>query len=190
MAARSAPLAQFKDPLTRTVPLRLVLTTSQPVAAASTAAAMQVVDSGLYPLFGSENSNPNVLPSAATMRSDAELRQALQQQLEYYFSKENLSRDTYLISQMDAEQYVPIATIASFEQVKKLTSDLSLVVRVLKGERPASADLRLPDRLLLRVSRLAAGAGGRDGEEGASGQRQALRRDPARDPGNDATDRD
>lgn len=101
-------------------------------------AVMQVVDNGqLYPAYGTENSNPNILSAAAPVagiRSDAELRQALQQQLEYYFSKENLSRDTYLISQMDSEQYVPIATIANFEQVKKLTRDLSLVVNVLKGE--------------------------------------------------------
>ena len=55
-------------------------------------------------------------------------------QLEYYFSRENLAYDTYLKSQMDADQFVDIATIASFPQVKKLTSDLNLVTQVLRGE--------------------------------------------------------
>lgn len=125
-AHTAPPATHFTDPH---VPVRLVVTPNQAVT------VMQVVDNSLYPAFGTENSNPNILSAAApAARSDAELRQALQQQLEYYFSKENLSRDTYLISQMDSEQYVPIATIANFEQVKKLTRDLSLVVHVLKGE--------------------------------------------------------
>lgn len=68
------------------------------------------------------------------------LKAALQQQLEYYFSKENLSRDPYLVSQMDSEQYVPIATIAGFEQVKKLTKDISLVVQVLKESPMVQVD--------------------------------------------------
>ena len=68
------------------------------------------------------------------------LKAALQQQLEYYFSKENLSRDPYLVSQMDSEQYVPIATIANFEQVKKLTKDINLVVQVLKESSMVQVD--------------------------------------------------
>ena len=55
-------------------------------------------------------------------------------QLEYYFSRENLAHDTYLMSQMDADQFVDIATIASFPQVKKLTSELNLVTQVLRGK--------------------------------------------------------
>ena len=129
-AHTAPPVAQFGDPH---VPVRLVVTPNQAVT------VMQVVDNSLYPAFGTENSNPNILSAAASApRSDADLRQALQQQLEYYFSKENLSRDTYLISQMDSEQYVPIATIANFEQVKRLTRDLSLVVHVLKGQSEPS----------------------------------------------------
>jgi hypothetical protein len=129
----SAQSAPFSDPHNH-VPVRLVV---DPInQSAVTVMQVTVADNSLYPAFGTENSNPNILSAATApaVRSEAELRQALQQQLEYYFSKENLSRDTYLISQMDSEQYVPIATIANFEQVKKLTRDLSLVVNVLKGE--------------------------------------------------------
>ena len=63
-----------------------------------------------------------------------DLKLRLMRQLEYYFSRENLAHDTYLMSQMDADQFVDIATIASFPQVKKLTSDLNLVTQVLRGE--------------------------------------------------------
>ncbi|RWS28103.1 la-related protein 4-like protein, partial [Leptotrombidium deliense] len=61
-----------------------------------------------------------------------DLKVMLQNQLEYYFSRENLGRDTYLLSQMDSDQYVPISTVANFDQVKKLTSDMKLIVETLK----------------------------------------------------------
>lgn len=60
------------------------------------------------------------------------LKQLLAAQLEYYFSRENLANDTYLVSQMDGDQYVPIWTVANFNQVKKLTTDIKLITDVLK----------------------------------------------------------
>lgn len=62
-----------------------------------------------------------------------EIKPMLQHQLEYYFSRENLARDSYLLSQMDSDQYVPISTVANFDQVKKLTRNLDLIINVLKG---------------------------------------------------------
>lgn len=62
-----------------------------------------------------------------------QLRQKLKLQLEYYFSRENMVNDRYLKSQMDAEDYVPIKTIANFKMVKRLTDDLRLIIDVLKG---------------------------------------------------------
>lgn len=50
------------------------------------------------------------------------------------FSRENLANDTYLMSQMDSDQYVPITTVANFNQVKKLTNNLELITSVLQGE--------------------------------------------------------
>ncbi|XP_065834404.1 la-related protein 4B-like isoform X2 [Oscarella lobularis] len=61
-----------------------------------------------------------------------ELRQRLKKQLEFYFSRENLASDAYLLSQMDKDQYVSIKVIAGFNQVKKLTSDYDLIVDVLR----------------------------------------------------------
>lgn len=63
-----------------------------------------------------------------------EIKRMLQTQLEYYFSRDNLSHDTYLLSQMDSDQYVPIITVANFEQVKKITRNMDLIVEVLKGK--------------------------------------------------------
>ena len=50
-----------------------------------------------------------------------------------YFFRVNLSSDSYLQSQMDADQYVPIATVASLGQIVELTTDLQLIVDILRG---------------------------------------------------------
>lgn len=62
-----------------------------------------------------------------------ELETALRQQLEYYFSKENLARDSFLISKMNSQRFVPIDVIANFRKVKQLTEDVELLVRIMKG---------------------------------------------------------
>jgi len=46
--------------------------------------------------------------------------------------RENLSKDLYLISQMDSDQFVPIWTIASMEGIKVLTTDMDLILDVLR----------------------------------------------------------
>jgi la-related protein 4 len=51
----------------------------------------------------------------------------------FVISRENLASDTYLLSQMDNDQYVPIWTVANFNQVKKLTTDIKLITDVLRG---------------------------------------------------------
>lgn len=45
-----------------------------------------------------------------------------------------MNRDKYLLTQMDRDQWVPIPIIAGFNQVRKMTSRLELVVDVLRGE--------------------------------------------------------
>ena len=74
------------------------------------------------------------VPATPNGMSLDELKAKLQKQLEYYFSRENLAHDTYLLTQMDADQYVSIWTIANFNQIKKLTNDVSLVTQVLRGK--------------------------------------------------------
>ncbi|XP_013783273.1 la-related protein 4-like isoform X2 [Limulus polyphemus] len=69
-----------------------------------------------------------------------ELKVMLQRQLDYYFSRENLAHDTFLVSQMDSDQYVPIITVANFNQVRRLTKDLKLIVEVLRESPNVQVD--------------------------------------------------
>jgi hypothetical protein len=41
----------------------------------------------------------------------AALLNAVRNQIEYYFSRENLRSDTFLLSQMDSQQSVPLQTV-------------------------------------------------------------------------------
>ncbi|KAL1117218.1 hypothetical protein AAG570_004545 [Ranatra chinensis] len=78
-------------------------------------------------------------PNGPSMPID-QLKQMLSSQLEYYFSRENLANDAYLISQMDNDQYVPIWTVANFNQVKKLTTDIKLITEVLRESPNVQVD--------------------------------------------------
>lgn len=68
------------------------------------------------------------------------LRESLKKQLEFCFSRENLSKDLYLISQMDSDQFVPIWTIACMEDIKALTTDMDLILDVLRDSPSVQVD--------------------------------------------------
>ncbi|KAF0035021.1 hypothetical protein F2P81_012779 [Scophthalmus maximus] len=72
--------------------------------------------------------------------SEENLRDSLKKQLEFCFSRENLSKDLYLISQMDSDQFVPIWTIACMEDIKALTTDMDLIVDVLRASPMVQVD--------------------------------------------------
>lgn len=69
-----------------------------------------------------------------------QLKLMLSNQLEYYFSRENLANDTYLLSQMDNDQFVPIWTIANFNQIKRMTNDIKLITDVLRESPNVQVD--------------------------------------------------
>ncbi|KAI8647368.1 hypothetical protein BD408DRAFT_378675 [Parasitella parasitica] len=66
-------------------------------------------------------------PSANNNVDPETLKAYICQQIEYYFSVDNLCRDIFLRSQMDTDGYVPITLIAGFNRVRGLTTDMSLV---------------------------------------------------------------
>jgi len=77
---------------------------------------------------------PNTPPEVPTTPLEGEaLHAALKKQLEYYFSKQNLMSDRFLLTQMNSDLFVPIKVIAGFKMVKALTSDLDIVLTALKN---------------------------------------------------------
>lgn len=64
-------------------------------------------------------------PMPAQMAMDEKsLLQAIRRQVEYYFSKDNLVKDTYLRSKMDSDTgFVPISFLATFKRLASLTQD-------------------------------------------------------------------
>ncbi|XP_068123446.1 la-related protein 4 isoform X2 [Hyperolius riggenbachi] len=90
-----------------------------------------------YQMFDVSGDGTSAVPQAV---SAEDLKECLKKQLEFCFSRENLSKDLYLMSQMDSDQFVPIWTIANMEGIKKLTTDMDLIVEVLRSTPVVQVD--------------------------------------------------
>ncbi|XP_051149722.1 la-related protein 1C-like [Andrographis paniculata] len=72
---------------------------------------------------------PTVVPPSAI---DNTLTNSIVKQIDFYFSDNNLMRDSYLRSKMDDQGWVPISLVASFPRIKQMTNDISLVMESLR----------------------------------------------------------
>ncbi|KAI8339680.1 hypothetical protein BC941DRAFT_393993 [Chlamydoabsidia padenii] len=59
------------------------------------------------------------------------LKMYIAQQIEYYFSIDNLCKDIFLRSKMDNMGYIDLAVLANFNRVKGLSTDLALIRNAL-----------------------------------------------------------
>ncbi|XP_039069671.1 la-related protein 1C-like isoform X2 [Hibiscus syriacus] len=64
---------------------------------------------------------------------DSQLHTRIMKQIDYYFSNENLIKDTYLRQHMDEQGWVPIKLIAGFKKVSQLTGNIQLITDALQS---------------------------------------------------------
>ena len=69
-----------------------------------------------------------------------ELKDAIMRQVEYYLSRENLARDTYLVNQMNEDAFAPIKLIANFSKMKSFTTDASVILEAIKMSSKLQVD--------------------------------------------------
>lgn len=63
---------------------------------------------------------------------DPQLHVKIVNQIDYYFSNENLVKDTFLRQNMDDQGWVPIKLIAGFKKVTYLTENISLIIEAMR----------------------------------------------------------
>ena len=74
--------------------------------------------------------NQAEMPADAT---PAQVKEQLKQQIEFYFSRENLARDKYMTEElMDQDQYVALEALLKFPRVKKITVDMDFLTEALR----------------------------------------------------------
>jgi len=91
-------------------------------------------------MSNSTNSPQKNTEAETVAMTPEEIESGLRNQIEFYFSKQNLVNDAYLLSQMDAQKYVSVQVIAGFPKVRKFTSDSDLLVRVMRECKNCEVD--------------------------------------------------
>ncbi|KAF7801270.1 la-related protein 1C-like [Senna tora] len=72
-----------------------------------------------YYYYGSQSQSQSQIVVPQTQVIDLELKNEIVKQIEYYFSNENLIKDSYLRSKMNHKGWVHIDVIAEFRRVKR-----------------------------------------------------------------------
>ena len=71
-------------------------------------------------------------------------------QMEYYFSVDNLCKDTYLRKNMNSQGWVPLELVAGFNRIKQLTPDINVVRDVCFGSSVIEARVAEDETVWLR----------------------------------------
>eukprot|EP00039_Didymoeca_costata_P007936 m.105523 g.105523 ORF g.105523 m.105523 type:complete len:596 (-) comp13880_c1_seq2:421-2208(-) len=94
----------------------------------------------VQPFQSSSQVSPAQSPERIQKLGPEELRESIKHQLNYYFSEQNLFKDLFLVSQMNPEMYVKCELVAGFRQIQSRTTDLNLVVELLRESENAEVD--------------------------------------------------
>ncbi|KAM7259088.1 hypothetical protein ACFE04_014829 [Oxalis oulophora] len=73
------------------------------------------------------------IPVYVSPPADPQLYAKIVNQIDYYFSNENLIKDTYLRNNMDEQGWVPIRLIAGFKKMSSLTNNIQLILIALQS---------------------------------------------------------
>ncbi|KAJ7529307.1 hypothetical protein O6H91_15G043500 [Diphasiastrum complanatum] len=98
-------------------------------------------EGGHYPLMGTPGfpqdpvryGHPRAIQVSPPIAPITHTEHLVAKQIEYYFSKDNLIKDIYLRSKMDAEGFVPASLIASFNKIRMLNADTRMILNALRA---------------------------------------------------------
>lgn len=103
----------------------------------NTPLSRSIADSSLNNATSSREEKTDVSVSHEGSQSHNELSQKIVTQVEYYFSDENLVKDSFLVQRIhrDKRGYVDLKLIVSFKKMKKLTHDINVVATALRSSK-------------------------------------------------------
>lgn len=70
-----------------------------------------------------------------------EVLASIRQQVEYYFSAENLSRDQQLVSELDSDNWILMSRLLSFPRLRDLTSSVNVLIEAMKESSLVEVDV-------------------------------------------------
>jgi hypothetical protein len=98
---------------------------------------------------GGYSSDSSADPVDVSKLDPSTLKARIKAQVEYYFSQQNLSKDAYMLAQMNADGYISLEVISKFKKVRHLTEDVELLVEAVSGSSVVELS---EDRSMLKTS--------------------------------------